>query len=81
MLAELAPAMQQLEDVKRRLQAAGLQHGETVTVGRVTVEVREGYERVTWDGRALAGYAAANPAINEFKSVTPVRPTAAVKVR
>lgn len=42
------------------------------------VSYRKGYVRASWDTKALTGYAAAHPEIEQFKKETEVEPTVAI---
>lgn len=73
MTIELAPALDAMKDLERRIKAHVLETGETGNGDAVAVTIRNGYERTTWDGKALAGYAAAHPEIEQFCKVVLVQ--------
>lgn len=77
---KLQPALDTLSDLEKQIKAHVLATGETGDVPGVTVSIRNGYERVSWDGKALIGYAAAHPEIEQFKSVSVTGPSVAIKV-
>ena len=45
----------------------------------VKVTFRKGGTSVRWDSKALVGYAAAHPEIEQFKSITERKPSVAFK--
>jgi hypothetical protein len=75
----VAPLQEQLDTIKAALAAAVVAHGETVKSEYGRVEYVRGGERVTWDGKALEGYAAAHPEVLKFKTVKAVDPSARIK--
>lgn len=81
MKAELSPAIDRLADMERAIKRHVEQTGETAAIEGASVSIRGGYERVTWDSKALAGYAAAHPEIEQFKSTAAVKPSAVISVR
>lgn len=81
MFIELSPHIDALENLKRLIVAHVKETGETGNTEGVTVKIRSGYERVSWDGKALAGYAAAHPEIETFKSVSAVGPSVTIAVK
>lgn len=80
MKAELAPALAALGELEKSIKTHVLETGETAEIDGASVSIRNGYERVSWDGKALAGYAVAHPEIEQFKSVSAVKPTVVIKV-
>lgn len=78
MRAELGPAIEQMNALEKRIRAHVLATGEKHD--RITV--RNGYTRVSWDSRALFGYAVDHPEIKAFCSTSEVGPSVAIsKVR
>lgn len=75
----IAPLQEQLDTIKAALASAVVTAGETVKTEYGRVEFVRGGERVTWDAKALEGYAAAHPEILKFKSVKSVEPSARIK--
>jgi hypothetical protein len=75
----VAPLQDQLDTIKAALAAAVVAHGETLKTPFGRVEFVRGGERVTWDAKALEGYAAAHPEILKFKSVKATEPSARIK--
>lgn len=80
MNAELMPALAQLDALKRDIQTAVRELGETVAHAGVTAQYRDEYERVTWNSKKLEGYAAAHPEIEQFRTISQVAPSVAIKV-
>ena len=54
--------------------------GETAEVEGASISIRNGYTRVSWDSKALAGFAVVHPEINEFKTVREIGPSVTIKV-
>ena len=80
MKAELGPAIDALTLLEKDIKAHVLETGETGDVPGVTVSIRNGYIRTSWNGKALEGYAAAHPEIEQFKSVSETGPSVIIKV-
>ena len=80
MFIELQPAIDEMNMLKKQIVAHVKETGETGDVDGVTVKIRKGSERTTWDSKALAGYAAAHPEIEQFKSVKMSSPAVVVTV-
>ena len=80
MVAETQPLIDALDAKKKAVVSAVMEHGETVEHGNVKAEMKSGYNRESWDGRALVGFAAVHPEILAFQKVTAVKPTVAIKV-
>ena len=80
MSQELAPMLAELKELESQIKAHVKETGETGDVDGVTVKISKGYERASWDGKALKGYAAAHPEISEFCKVTAVGPSVSIKV-
>lgn len=80
MKSEIAPQMAMIKKVEAELKSTVMELGETVSHDGSTVSIRSGYERVSWDGKKLAGYAAAHPEIEAFKKVSVVKPSVSIKL-
>jgi hypothetical protein len=80
MSQELAPMLKELKDLENAIKGHVKETGETGNVDGVTVKIRNGYERSTWDSKALKGYAVAHPEIAEFCKITVVGPSVSIKV-
>lgn len=80
MTAEIQPLIDALDEKKKELAAAVMEYGQPVEHGNVKAELRSGYTKESWDGKALTGYAAAHPEIMQFNKATQVKPTVAIKV-
>ena len=74
MRAELGPAIDQMTALEKDIRAHVLETGETHD--RITI--RNGYTRVSWDNRALAGYAVDHPEIKQFAKESEVGPSVAI---
>lgn len=77
---ELAPMLDDMNVLEEQIKAHVKETGETGNVDGVTVKIKNGYERTSWDGKALKGYAAAHPEIEQFMKVTTVAPSVTIKV-
>lgn len=80
MKREAAPLLAQIKDIESAIKNHVLETGETAEVEGASVSVRNGYTRVSWDSKALQGYAAAHPAIEKFMKVSEVGPSVIIKV-
>jgi len=80
MTAELKPALDMLNALEREIKAYVLDTGEVAEVDGASITIRNGYTRKSWDGRALTGYAAAHPEIEQFCKEAEVGPSAVIKV-
>ena len=80
MKTELQPAIDELNTLEKQIKAHVKETGETGNVDGVSVKIKNGYERTSWDGKALKGYAAAHPEIEQFMKVTTVSPSVTIKV-
>ena len=54
---------------------------EAAEIDGASVSIRNGYERKSWDNKALTGYAAAHPEIGQFCKVSAVKASAVIKVK
>lgn len=78
--AELRPLIDKLDDMKRKIQDAVRERGESFAHGNVMAQWRDGYERQTWDGKKLTSYAVDHPEIMQFCKAGYTGPSVAVKV-
>jgi hypothetical protein len=77
--AAIAPHMAELDAIEAEIKSAAIQEGAGFKAWGVAVSYRKGYERVTWDGKKLDGYAQAHPEIMPFRSVSQVAPSVSIK--
>jgi hypothetical protein len=68
------PYQEKMAALEEKIKAATLELERPANVGGVQVTYRRGYTRTTWDSRALKGYAAAHPEIDDFKSEKYIKP-------
>jgi len=80
MKAELQPALDLLKTLEKEIKAYVLETGEVAEVDGCAVSIRKAYTRTSWDGKALKGYAAAHPEIEQFCKATEIKPSAVIKV-
>lgn len=73
---EYAPRM---KDLQERIKAEILKQGKPFKCMWGEATYRKGYDRISWDSKALSGYAAAHPEIETFKKVTFVEPVVSVR--
>lgn len=78
---ELSPAIDAMKDLEKQIKDHILETGEMADVDGVTVSIRSGYTRTSWDGKKLEGYAAAHPEVLAFAKETAVGQSVAVKVQ
>jgi len=69
-----------LIDLEDRIKATVLEAGESAEHLGVKATYRSGYDRVSYDSKALDGYAAAHPEVLAFRKATQCRPSVSVKV-
>lgn len=81
MKSELSPMIEDMKLLEKQIKAHVKETGETGNVDGVDVKIRNGYERTSWDGKALKGYAAAHPEIMEFCKVTSIAPSVSIKIK
>jgi hypothetical protein len=79
MAETITPLQDQLDELKAQIAQAAINAGETLRTPYGRVEYVRGGERVTWDSKALEGYAAAHPEILKFKTVKATEPSARIK--
>lgn len=77
---EIRPLDEELKRLKAAIVSRVKVMGETVEHGNVKATYRGGYTRVTWDGKALDGFAAAHPEILTFRKETTTSPSVSIKV-
>jgi hypothetical protein len=78
--AQVAPVLERIKVLEREIKSVAVECGGLDTP-MARVEIRKAYERVSWDSRALAGYAAVHPEILQFRKVTQVGVSAAIKIK
>lgn len=76
--AEYIPKMQELE---KQIKAEIVKQAKPFKCMWGEATYRKGYERTSWDSKALAGYAAAHPEIEKFKKVAKVEPTVGITAK
>ncbi len=64
--------------LKAKVRDLAVALGSSVSHSNVTVSYRTGYYKDTWDAKALSGYAADKPEMEQFKTTKHVKPSAAV---
>lgn len=80
MKAELQPHIDNMKALEKQIKAHLLETGEKPDVDGVTVSFRRGYVRTSWDSKALNGYAAAHPEIEQFRTEREIGPSVSIKV-
>lgn len=75
----ITPLQAQLDDIKVALSAAVIAGGETVKTEYGRIEYVKAGERVSWDDRALLGFAVAHPEILQMRSTKETAPTTRIK--
>jgi hypothetical protein len=78
---EIKPMLDSLEAMKLAIRDKAMELGESMEIEGAKVELRDGYERPSWDGKKLEGLALVHPEINQCKKMITVKPTAAVTVK
>lgn len=73
--AEYTPRMQEVEG---KIKAEILKQEKPFKCMWGVATYKKGYERTTWDSKALGGYAAAHSEIEKFKKVTMVAPVVSI---
>ena len=81
MKTELQPALNVLKSLEKEIKAHAMDTGEVVEIDGASVSIRNGYTRISWDGAALSGYAAAHPEIMQFCKEREIGPAAVIKVK
>jgi len=79
--AALAPALAELEEIEGEVKAAVLEWGRSFECDGVTAAYRSESVRVTWDAKALDGFAVAYKPLLKFRKETTVKPSVAITVR
>ena len=80
MKIELAPTLDTLKKLERKIKSHVLETGELIEIEGAKTAIRKGYTRMTWDGRALKGYAAAHPEILDFAKETNINSSVSIKL-
>src|SRR5512139_4107797 len=62
------PFREQLDAIESDIRAETLHFEKSREAHGVKVQYRKGYERATWDGKRLDGYAAAHPEVLAFRN-------------
>lgn len=78
---QLKPMQDELQVLKDTIEMLVLQEGESVSHRRTKAMYKRGYSRTYWNGKALVGYAAAHPEINEFRTDREYGPSVSVSVK
>ena len=78
MKAEIAPMLDEIERLEKQVKYEILETGELPQVDGVTVKIRNGYVRSSWDDKGLRGYAVLRPEIMQFLKETTTNPTVAL---
>lgn len=77
---EMQPSLDALKEMETKLKQRILEEGEDVEIDGATATIKQPYERKSWDGKKLEGYAAAHPEVLDFVKVSKVKETVAIKV-
>ena len=80
MKVEMRPVEEALATIEAEIKERVLAGEGYEEVEGLVVTKREGYERQSWDGKGLAGYALVHPEILGLRKVSKVRPGVALKV-
>lgn len=80
-MIEARPILDGLEAMKTAIRDKAMELGENMEIEGAKVELRNGYERVLWDGKKLEGLALVYPEIEKCKKVSEVKASAAVTVK
>ncbi len=78
--AEIGPKLKELKELEKKIKEHVRGTGEVISTDRVSVNVRPGSTRVSWDSKGLAGYAVANPDILAFRSESVSKSVVTIKV-
>ena len=78
---ELQPILAELKNMEKHIKTLVMETGEVAEVDGCAVSIRNGYTRTSWNGKALQGYAAAHPEIEQFRKSSEVKPAAVIKVK
>ena len=81
MRAEIQPSLDFMKAIEKKIKTRVMETGEVAEVDGASVSIRSGYTRTSWDGKALQGYAAAHPEIEQFCKTSEVGPAAVIKVK
>lgn len=80
MKQELGPAIAKVGRLEKKIKQHILDTGETAEVKGVTIRLRTGYTRITWNSKALEGYAVAHPDILALRSESEIKPSVSIRV-
>lgn len=80
-MTEAKPLLDRLEAMKTAIRDKALELGESMEIEGAKVELRNGYERTSWDSGKLEGLALVHPEINQCKKMIVVKTTASVTVK
>lgn len=80
MKTEMAGPLAAIAELEKQIKAEILETGELPNVSGLDVSIRKGYERVSWDGKGLKGYAVAYPEIWDFAKKSITKPSVVIKV-
>lgn len=75
----ITPLQDRLDAIKQLLSAAVINAGETIRTADGRIEYVKAGERVSWDDRALLGFAVAHPEILSMRSTKETAPTTRIK--
>lgn len=74
------PYLADLQALDEEIKAKTIEWGETVSTGDIEAQYTKGYDKVTWNNKALDGYAIAHPEIVTFRKMSVVAPRVKIKV-
>lgn len=80
MRSELKPQLDAIREAETNIKKQALEAGEGAKIEGVSVTVRAGYTRTSWNNKALTGYAVAHPELNQFRKESQIKPTAIIKL-
>lgn len=75
---ELEPQIAEVEMLTEQIKNAVVFRGESVEYGDGKAQYRSGYQRVSWDTKALEGLALVYPEIWNLRKESTVKPTVAI---
>jgi len=76
----IAPMLEELATLEKGIKSQALDNMLGGSIDGVSVRIRKGYTRTSWDNKALSGYAVAHPEIDQFRKTSEVKATAIIKV-
>jgi hypothetical protein len=74
------PYNRQIMDLQEKIEAEVKLQGSAFKCSYGKATYRKEYERSSWDSKALMGYAAAHPEIEQFKNITLVEASVTISV-